>query len=164
MYKQKASDMAITFIAAIVILSGTVLGEYTSLTAKVNPAISITPPEGISSWTLNPGIANTYAKSLIVNANAPWKVSVKSQNGSYMQAMGSNGTRSLEKPMELIVQGATPLKPTSTSKTLLEGTTIGANQNFPVTFQQQGSFNDIVNENGMPLMYSIVVTFTGSLQ
>lgn len=159
--------MAITFIAAIVtaivILSGTVLGEYTSLTAKVNPAISITPPEGISSWTLNPAIVNTQNKSLIVNANAPWKVSVKSQNGSNMQAMGSNGTRSLKNPIMLIVPGATQA-PSKTSKILLEGTTLGANQNFPVTFQQQGSFDDVVTENGVPLMYSIVVTFTGGLQ
>lgn len=162
MHKRKA--MAIALVATIVILSGTVLGEYTSLTAKVNPGISITPPEGLSSWTLNPAIVNTHIKSLIVNANAPWKVSVKSQNGSYMQARGSNDTYSLEKPIELVVPGATPLKPTSTSKTLLEGTTPGANQNFPVTFQQQGSFNDDVSENSTPLMYSIVITFTGSLQ
>lgn len=164
MYKQRVLGTAIAFLAIIVIMSGAVLGEYTSLTAKVIPAISIIPPEGISSWNINPAIINSQTKSLIVNANADWKVSVKSQNGSYMQARGSNGTYPLENPIMLVVPGKEPLKPTTTSKTLLEGTTPIANQNYPVTFQQQGSFKDFADDNGTPLLYSIVITFTGSLQ
>ncbi len=81
-----------------------------------------------------------------------------------MQAQGSNYTYHLENPIMLVVSGKDPVKPTTTSKTLLEGTIPIANQNYPVTFQQQGSYKDFADDNGTPLMYSIVITFTGSLQ
>ncbi len=165
MYGLKASGLAIAFVTAIAVLSCTVFGEETSLTAKVTPAISITPPEGIVSWAINPAIINTYMKPLIVNTNADWKITVKGQNGGYMQATSSNGTiYKLHNQIAIAAPGIIPVKPSTTSKTLLEGTTHGANQNYPITFQQQGSFDDITNENStMPLTYSTVVTFTGSL-
>ncbi len=165
MYEQKALGLAIAFVTAIVLLSSIVFCEDTSVTAKVIPAISITPPEGASSWNINPAIMNTYTKNLIVNANADWEVGVKSINATYMQAKGASGKDyKLLNSMYISTTNITPFKlSSSTNNYFLKGTKHGSNQIFPITFQQQGSFDDIVEENDTPIAYSIVVTFTGKL-
>lgn len=169
MSKIKALGLAVAFIATTALLSSIVFCEDsikdTTITAKVSPSISITPPDAPAAWTINPGILNTYTKNITVNANADWEVGVKGPNGAYMQAIGPDGTNyTLTNYLQIAATNVNPFKPsTTTNNYFLKGTKHGSNQGYPITFQQRGSFDDVVEYNGTPLGYSIVVTFTGKL-
>ncbi len=161
--------LAVALVTAMAMLCSIVLCDSirdTTITASVSPYISITPPDMSARWSLNPSIANTVTKDLRVNANADWKVGAKAPNGANMKAVGINGTNyTLLNNIQIATTDVPPFKPSaSTNNYFLRKATPGANQRFPITFQQQGSFDDIIAENGTSLDYSIIVTFTGALQ
>lgn len=167
MNKTALIDIAVALVTAMAMLCGIVLCDSvkeTTITAEVSPYISITPPDMSARWSINPNILNTITKDLVVNANADWKVGAKAPNGANMKAIGINGTNyTLKNYMQIASTNVNPFKPSTTNKQILENTTHRANQRFPITFQQQGSFDDVVAENGTSLDYSILVTFTGAL-
>ncbi|MGA9100084.1 MAG: hypothetical protein WB392_14255 [Methanotrichaceae archaeon] len=169
MKKQMLLSLAVAFVTAMAILCGIVLCDSikdTTITAEVSPYISITPPDMSAAWSINPSILNTITKDLIVNANADWKVGAKAPNGANMKAVGPSGTNyTLANNIQISTTNVTPFKPsTTTNNYFLRKTVHKANQHFPITFQQQGSFDDIIEENGTSLDYSTVVTFTGMLE
>ncbi len=161
--------LAVAFVTAMALLCGIVLCDSikdTTITAEVIPYISITPPDMTAHWSINPSILNTITKDLIVNANADWKVGAKAPGGANMKAVGPAGTNhTLLNYIQIATTNVTPFKPsTTTNNYFLRKTAHGANQHFPITFQQQGSFDDIIEENDTTLDYSAVVTFTGMLE
>lgn len=171
MSKPTILGLAVALVTAIAMLSGIVLCEVTSIrdtaiTAEVTPYISITPPDMSARWIINPSILNAITKDLIVNANADWKVGAKAPNGANMKATGTNGiNHTLVNYMQISTTNVSPFKPsTTTNNYFLRKTIHGSNLRFPITFHQQGSFDDIIQENDTPLDYSVVVTFTGMLE
>lgn len=168
MNKPMLIDLAVAFFTAMALLCGIVFCDSikdTTITAEVSPYISITPPDMTAQWTINPSILNTITKDLIVNANADWKIGAKAPSGAYMKAAGPSSNHTLLNNIQIATANVTPFKPSATTNNyFLKKSTHGANQHFPITFQQQGSFDDIIEDNGTPLDYSIVVTFTGMLQ
>jgi len=169
MKEQKLLNIAVALITAMALLCGMVLCDSvkeTTITASVSPYISITPPEMSSTWSIDPINVNTITKNLIVDANTDWEVGVKAPNGAYMKAVGPTGANyTLSNYIQISTTDVRPFKPSATTNNyFLKNTTRGANQKFPITFQQQGSLDDVVEENGTSLAYSIVVTFTGKLQ
>lgn len=171
MIKPTILSLAAALVTAMVMLSGIVLCDTssirdTAITAEVTPYISITPPDMSAHWSINPSILNTITKDLIVNANADWKVGAKAPNGANMKATGTNGiNHTLLNYMQISTTNLSAFKPsTTTNNYFLHKTTHGSNQHFPITFHQQGSFDDIIEENDTPLDYSAVVTFTGMLE
>ncbi|MFB3766022.1 MAG: hypothetical protein ACE14P_12355 [Methanotrichaceae archaeon] len=166
MNKSIILGLAVAFVTAMASLCSIVLCDSikdTAITAEVIPYISIAPPDMSARWSINPSILNTITKDLIVNANADWKVGAKAPNGAYMKVAGTN--RTLLNYMQIATTNVTPFKPsTTTNNYFLRKTTHGANQHFPITFQQQGSFDDVIEENDTSLDYSILVTFTGMLE
>lgn len=171
MSKPTILGLAVAFVTAMAMLSGIVLCDVssikdTSITAGVIPYISITPPDMSTHWSINPSILNTITKDLIVNANADWKLAAKSPNGANMKATDANGiNHTLKNYIQIATTNVSAFKPSNTTNNyFLHKTTHGSSQHIPITFQQQGSFDDIIEENDTPLDYSVMITFTGMLE
>jgi hypothetical protein len=168
MSKPKSAVIAVSFAAAIALLSGTAFCDVssvkdTTITAEIVPSISITAPDMSARWIINPGIVNTITKDLIVSADADWEVGVKGPNGANMKAVGIGRNYTLHNYLQIAAANVTPFKLPTTNNFFLKQTARCSNKRFPITFQQQGSFEDTIEENGTPLVYSIIVTFTGRL-